>query len=90
LAVDSQGRLYVSSGPGVQVIDKTGRYLGLIPTPRAVISVTLAGPDRKTLYVSGAGAEDDQGKPIKAGPQDWAATVYAIPLLAQGIKGHAK
>jgi len=90
MAVDSAGRLYVSSGPGVQVFDKTGQYLGLIPTPRDVISVTIAGPDRKTLFVSGAGAEDDKGQPIKAGPQDWAATVYKIPLLAQGIKGHAK
>jgi gluconolactonase len=90
MAVDSAGRLYVSSGPGVQVIDKTGQYLGLIPTPRAVISVTIAGPDRNLLFVSGAGAEDDEGKPIKAGPQDWAATVYKIPLLAHGIKGHAK
>jgi sugar lactone lactonase YvrE len=74
----------------VQVIDKTGQYLGLIPTPRAVISVTIAGPDRKSLYVSGAGAEDDKGQPIKAGPQDWAATVYRIPLLATGLKDHAK
>ena len=32
-AVDSQGRLYVTSNPGVQVFDKTGKYLGLIPTP---------------------------------------------------------
>jgi hypothetical protein len=55
-----------------------------------VISVTIAGPDRNTLYVSGAGADDDKGQPIKAGPQDWAATVYSVPLLSHGIKGHAK
>jgi gluconolactonase len=90
MAVDSEGRLYVTSAPGVQVIDKTGKYLGLIPTPRGVISVTIAGPDRNTLYISGAGAEDEKGQPIKAGPQDWAATVYSLPLLAHGIKGHAK
>jgi gluconolactonase len=90
MAVDSEGRIYVTSGPGVQVIDKTGKYLGLIPTPRGVISVTIAGPGRNTLYVSGAGADDDKGQPIKAGPQDWAATVYSVPLLSQGIKGHAK
>jgi sugar lactone lactonase YvrE len=90
MAVDSDGRLYVSSGPGVQVIDKTGKYLGLIPTPRAIISVTIAGPRRNLLFVSGAGAEDDKGQPIKAGPQDWAATVYSIPLLSHGIPGHAK
>ncbi|HEY4029710.1 MAG TPA: SMP-30/gluconolactonase/LRE family protein [Caulobacteraceae bacterium] len=90
MAVDTAGRLYVSSGPGVQVFDKTGRYLGLIPSPRAVISITIAGPDRQTLYMAGSGADDDQGKPIRVGPQQTAATVYAIPLLAQGLKGHAK
>ena len=90
LAVDSDGRLYVSSGPGVQVLDGAGKYLGLIPTPRGVISITIAGPDRKTLYMVGSGADDENGQPIKQGPQNTAATVYAIPLLAQGLKGHAK
>lgn len=90
LAVDREGRLYVSSGPGVQVFDKAGKYLGLIPSPRAVISITIAGPDRKTLYMAGSGADDANGQPIKQGPQQTAATVYAVPLLAQGLKGHAK
>ena len=90
MAVDTEGRLYVSSGPGVQVIDKTGKFLGLIPTPRAVISVTLAGPDRKTLYMVGSGADDENGQPIKVGPQQTAATIYSVPVLGQGVKGHAK
>jgi gluconolactonase len=90
LAVDQAGRLYVSSGPGVQVFDKAGKYLGLIPSPRAVISITIAGPDRKTLYMAGSGADDANGQPIKQGPQQTAATVYAVPLLSQGLKGHAK
>jgi len=90
IAVDTEGRVFVSSGPGVQVLDKTGKYLGLIPTPRSVISITLAGPDRKTLYMVGSGADDENGQPIRTGPQNTAATVYAVPVLAQGIKGHAK
>ena len=89
-AVDSQGRLYVTSNPGVQVFDKTGKYLGLIPTPRGVISVAFAGPDKKTLYVVGSGAEDDNGKPIREGPQQTAATVYKLPMIAEGVKGRAK
>ena len=64
-AVDPKGRLYVTSNPGVQVFDKTGKYLGLIPTPRSVISVAFAGPDKKTLYVVGSGAEDANGQPIR-------------------------
>jgi gluconolactonase len=90
LAVDQAGRLYVSSGPGVQVFDRAGKYLGLIPTPRAVISITIAGRDRRTLYMAGSGADDEAGQPIRQGPQQTAATVYAVPLLAQGLKGHAK
>lgn len=90
LAVDTEGRLYVSSGPGVQVFDKTGRYLGLIPTPRGVISITIAGPDRRTLFMAGSGAENENDQPIRMGPQQTAATVYSVPLLATGVKGHAK
>ena len=90
IAVDTAGRLFVSSGPGVQVFDKAGTFLGLIPTPRSVISVTLAGPDRKTLYMVGSGADDAQGQAIRQGPQQTAATVYSLPVLVQGIPGHAK
>src|SRR6185295_2738326 len=75
-AVDTEGRLYVTTNPGVQVFDKAGKYLGLIPTPRGVISVAFAGPDKKTLYVVGSGAEDASGQPIREGPQQTAATIY--------------
>jgi gluconolactonase len=88
--VDAQGRLYVTTNPGVQVFDKTGKYLGVIPTPRGVISVTFAGPDRKTLFVIGSGAEDANGQPIREGPQQTAATIYKLPMLAEGLKGRAK
>ncbi len=88
--VDSKGRLYVSSGPGVQVIDKTGKYLGVIPTPRDVISVAFAGPDKRTLYIVGSGADDEDGQPIRQGPQQTAATIYKLPVIAQGLKGRAK
>ena len=55
--VDSEGRLYVTTNPGVQVFDKTGKSLGLIPTPRGLISAAFAGADKKTLYIIGSGAE---------------------------------
>jgi gluconolactonase len=89
-AVDSEGRLYVSSNPGIQVFDKTGKYLGLIPTPRGVISVAFAGPQKKILYIVGSGAEDANGRPIREGPQQTAATIYKLPMIAQGVKGRAK
>jgi gluconolactonase len=90
LAVDTQGRLYVTSGSGVQILDKAGRILGLIPTPRGVISVAFAGADKKTLYVVGSGADDASGQPIREGPQQTAATIYKLPTIAQGVKDRAK
>ena len=50
-AFDAQGRLYVTTNPGVQVISPEGKYLGLIPTPRGIITVTFGGKDRKTMFV---------------------------------------
>jgi gluconolactonase len=84
-AIDGEGRIYVTTAPGVQVISPDGKYLGLIPTPRPVISVAFSGPEKKTLYVMAQGAKDAQGKEI-----DNAAQVYSIPMIAQGYKKRAK
>ena len=89
-AVDTEGRLYVSSNLGVQVIDKTGKHLGVIPTPRDVITVAFAGPDKKELFIVGSGADDENGQPIRQGPQQTAATIYKLPVIAQGLKERAK
>ena len=74
---DSAGRLYVTAqANGIQVFDPTGKYLGVIPTPRPVITVTFSGPDRKTLYAVS-----------RTGNTDW---IIAIPMIAQGPKGRGK
>jgi gluconolactonase len=83
--IDAEGRIYVTTGPGVQVIGTDGKWLGLIPTPRDVISVSFGGPGRKTLFILARGAEDSDGKQIAN-----AAQVYSIPMLAQGYKGRPK
>ena len=75
---DSQGRLYVTTNGGVDVISPDGKNLGLIPTPHDVISVVFSGPERKTLY---AVARDN------ALNKDW---IIAIPTIAQGPKGRGK
>jgi len=92
LAVDGAGRLYVTSGPGVQVFASDGKYLGLIPTPRNVISVAFAGADKRTLYVVGSGAQDAKGKEIitAAGVRNNAKSIFKLPMLAQGFTGRAK
>jgi gluconolactonase len=78
--VDSAGRIYVTGGSGVQVVGPDGKYLGLIPTPRNVISTAFSGPDKKTLYAV-----------ISYGPREsLQAEIIAIPMIAQGYKGRAK
>ncbi len=93
LAVDAAGRLYVTSqAAGVQVFGTDGKYLGTIPTPRAVISAAFSGPDKKTLYVVGSGALDSSGKEMTTAPgvRNNAKSIFKIDLLAEGFKGRAK
>ena len=67
------------------MVSADGKYLGLIPTPRSVISVAFAGTDKKTLFVLARGAIDANGNLLGN-----AAQVYSIPMLAQGFMGRAK
>jgi len=52
MALDRDNRLYVASLTGVQVFDRTGRYLGTIPIPRQPSNVAFSGPDKKTLFIT--------------------------------------
>jgi gluconolactonase len=83
--IDAAGRIYVTTGPGVQVLGTDGKYLGLIPTPRGVISVAFSGRDKRTLFILARGAKDSQGAEVAN-----AAQVYSIPMIAQGFKNRAK
>jgi gluconolactonase len=91
MTIDAAGRLYVTSAPGVQVFSPQGKYLGLIPTPRGVISVAFSGPDKKMLYVIAGGAIIE-GKEFQTseGVRNNAKSIFKIPMLAQGFKGRAK
>jgi gluconolactonase len=82
--IDAAGRIYVTTGPGVQVFGPDGKYLGLIPTPRGVISVAFAGRDKMTLFILARGAKDPQGNEVAN-----AAQVYSISMIAQGFKKRA-
>ncbi len=84
-AIDAAGRIYVTTNPGVQVIAPDGTYLGIIPTPRPVISAAFGGRDKKTLFVLARGARDASGNEVAN-----AAQVYSIPMISQGYKGRAK
>jgi gluconolactonase len=92
MAIDNDGRLYVTSPPGVQVFAVDGKYLGLIPTPRSAISVAFSGPRKQTLYIVGSGAVGADGQEFKTpdGVRNNAKTIYRLPMLAAGFTGRAK
>lgn len=92
MAIDSAGRLYVTSAPGVQVLDPQGKYLGLIPTPREVISAAFSGLGKQMLYVVGAGALGPDGKEFRTpdGVRNNAKSIYKIKMTAPGFEGRAK
>jgi sugar lactone lactonase YvrE len=55
MTTDSEGRAYVTSGLGVQVFDKEGKLLGILPKPvanAALVSVGFGGKDFDTLYIA--------------------------------------
>ena len=52
MAVDRQDRLYVAAASGVQIFDRSGRYLGTIPVPRQPSNVAFSGPGKRTLFIT--------------------------------------
>lgn len=52
MALDRDGRVYVSTVTGVQVFDATGKYLGTIHVPRQPANLAFSGPGKRTLYVT--------------------------------------
>jgi gluconolactonase len=63
MAVDSEGRVYAATNSGVEVFSPRGELLGIIPVQwgaesnriRHPQNLAFGGPDRKTLYIVGAG-----------------------------------
>ncbi len=56
MAMDSEGRVYVSTAAGIQVIAPSGNHLGVIRLPAVARNVAFAGPDRKMLYLTALNA----------------------------------
>ena len=92
MAVDSEGRLYVTAAKGVHVLSPRGEHLGLIPTPRRPITLAFSGPDKKTLYVGQMGAIGPDGKAWSTPEliRNTAMTIYTLPMQSQGFKGRPK
>ena len=83
--IDKDGRVYVTTNAGVEVLGPDGKNLGVIPTPRGVITAAFGGKDKKTLYILARGATQADGTVVAN-----AAQVWAIQMIAQGYKGRAK
>lgn len=55
MAIDRQGRAYVTSAVGVQVFDPEGRLCGVLPKPdpdQPLTSCVLGGPNHEWLYIA--------------------------------------
>lgn len=75
MTIDSDGRLYVATGGGIEVLSDQGKHLGTIPIkcpPADCQNLAFSGPDKRTLYVGGAGS------------------LYRIEMIARGFAGRAK
>ena len=92
MAIDADGRLYVTGNAGVHVLSASGEHLGLIPTPRRPITVAFGGADKRTLYAPSMGAVGPDGKAWQTpeGVRNVAMTIYALPMQAQGFAGRPK
>ena len=86
MAVDTEGRLYVTGDAGVYVFAPDGTELGVIPAPRRTITLAFAGPDRNVLYVGAMGASTPAGEAwaTPQGVRNVAMTIYRLDMQAQG------
>ena len=75
MTIDEDGRLYVATGGGVEVLSAEGRHLGTIPVkcpPADCQNLAFSGPAKRTLYIAGAGS------------------LYRVEMIARGFAGRAK
>ena len=78
------GRLYVTTNPGVEVIGPDGKHLGVIPTPRGVISVRSAGRTRRRCSSSREARRTPSGNEVANAAQVWSIPMIAPRLQATG------
>jgi sugar lactone lactonase YvrE len=75
MALDDDGRIYVTGNGGVWVINTNGSIAGYIPGPnRCLISVAFGGPNKRTLF--GVAIRDVQ--------------IFALDMQARGLQSRPK
>lgn len=81
MAVDREGRLYVSTGSSVDVFTDEGDFLGNIPGPDGLHGVAFSGENKQWLYaivLNGGFTANARNRIIR------------IPMLVSGYAGRAK
>ncbi len=89
LAVDAEGRLYVTGGAGrLRVRQGRNAARGHCDAAEGDHAPAFAGPDRKTLYIGTLGANTPTGEnwTTPQGVRNIAATIYAVDTLAAGVR----
>ncbi len=76
MAVDGDGRIYVTSITGIQVFNANGGHLGTIPLHQPQ-SLVFAGSDKRTLYITAPSPDSP-----KTG--DRIGAIYRLQMLARG------
>ena len=81
------GRSLRTIGPST-----ASKHLGLIHTPRQLITLAFSGTDKKLLYVGQMGVVSPDSEPwtTPQGVCNTAMTMYRIPMLSEGFKGRPK
>ena len=75
MTIDNDGRLYVATGAGVEILSSRGEHVGTIPVrclPADCQNLAFSGPGKRTLYVGGAGS------------------LYKVEMIARGLAGRPK
>jgi gluconolactonase len=52
MTIDSDGNVYLTTGPAVVIFDRTGQRLGSIPVPEMPSNVCFGGKDHRTLFIT--------------------------------------
>jgi gluconolactonase len=52
MAMDRDGRVYITTVTGVQVFDSAGKYLGTIKLARQPANAGFSGPDKRVLFIT--------------------------------------
>ena len=83
--MDANGLAYVATRLGIQIFDRNGRVIAILPLPKgeAATGVTFGGPGFDTLYVSTVG-----GRIYKRKLQTVGVPPFAAPIkLPKGRAG---